>query len=76
MPITGSVGGDVAGGDTVTLTVNGAELHRYGRGGQTFSISVPGSGLAADGDLTVRRASTTASGAASRQRLATPELRR
>ena len=32
--ITGTVGGDAAAGDTVTLTVNGEQLHRHGGGGQ------------------------------------------
>ena len=32
--ITGTVGGDAAVGDTVTLTVNGGELHGHGCGGQ------------------------------------------
>ena len=31
--VTGTVGGDVQDGDTVTLTVNGIDLYRAGAGG-------------------------------------------
>ena len=50
--VTGTVGGDVQGGDTVTLTVNG---HAYtgAVSGTAFSINVAGSDLAADADHTV-----------------------
>ena len=57
--VTGTVGGDVQAGDTVTLTVNGNDLHRHGRRGTTFSIDVPGSDLAADADQTVDASVTT-----------------
>ena len=50
--VTGTVGGDVQSGDTVTLTVNGhAYTGAVSSGG--FSINVAGSDLAADADHTV-----------------------
>ncbi len=60
--ITGSVGGDVVDGDTVTLTVNGNNYTGTVSAG-AFSIDVAGSDLAADGDTTID-ASVTASDAA------------
>ncbi|MDB5785147.1 Ig-like domain-containing protein, partial [Caballeronia mineralivorans] len=49
---TGTIGGDVHSGDTVTLTVNGhAYTGAVSAGG--FSINVAGSDLAADADHTV-----------------------
>src|SRR5690606_532797 len=46
--ITGSVGGDAKVGDTVTLTVNGETYTGVVQVGNTFSINVAGSDLAAD----------------------------
>ena len=51
--VTGTVGGDVQDGDTVTLTVNGIDLHRRGGGRRASRIDVAGSDLAADPDTTV-----------------------
>jgi Bacterial Ig-like domain len=56
--VTGSVGGDVQDGDTITLTVNGNDYTGAVAGG-LFSIDVAGSELAADGDLTVDASVTT-----------------
>ena len=50
--VTGTVGGDVQSGDTVTLTVNGT-AYTGAVSGSTFSIDVAGSDLAADADHTV-----------------------
>ena len=50
--ITGSVGGDVSDGDTVTLTVNGNNYTGTVTG-NAFSIDVTGSDLVADGDLSI-----------------------
>jgi T1SS-143 domain-containing protein len=67
--VTGTVGGDVKAGDTVTLTVNG---HDYTgtvqNNGTTFSISVAGSDLAAD---TKVHASVTATDSAGNTATAT-----
>ncbi|MDV2384025.1 Ig-like domain-containing protein, partial [Vibrio cholerae] len=43
IPVTGSVGGDVKVGDTVTLTVNGKTFTGLVLADKTFSINVPGS---------------------------------
>nr|WP_259372163.1 Ig-like domain-containing protein [Caldimonas mangrovi] len=51
--ITGSVGGDVRAGDTVTLTINGGTYTGNVQAGGTFSVDVPGSALAADADRTI-----------------------
>jgi hypothetical protein len=51
--ITGSVGGDAAVGDTVTLTVNGNTYTGTVAAGNTFSINVAGADLAADADFTI-----------------------
>ena len=48
VPITGTVGGDVKVGDTVTVTVNGVDYSGLVQAGLTFSIAVPGTGLLAD----------------------------
>ena len=56
--ITGSVGGDVQDGDTVTLLINGTSYTGTASGG-TFSIDVDGSDLAADGDATIDASVTT-----------------
>ena len=50
--ITGTVGGDAADGDTVTLTVNGTDYVGVVSGG-SFSINVAGTDLTADADLTI-----------------------
>ena len=70
--MTGTVGGDVQVGDTVTLTVNGVLLHRPGAGRLDFSIDVAGSDLVADPDLTVH-ASVTATDAAGNSTTATDD---
>src|SRR5262245_23713506 len=57
--ITGTVGGDVQDGDTVTLTVNGNTYSGAVQAGGTFSIDVAGSDLAADADHTVDATDTT-----------------
>ena len=59
MAITGTVGGDVKVGDTVTVTVDGVDYTGLVQAGLTFSIAVPGSGLLADPDLTVDASVTT-----------------
>ncbi len=51
--VTGVVGGDAKVGDTVTLTVNGANYRGLVLAGLTFSVNVPGAQLAADPDRTV-----------------------
>ena len=58
IPITGTVGGDVVDGDTVTLTVNGNTYTGTVTGG-AFSIDVAGSDLAADPDTTIEASVTT-----------------
>ena len=52
--ITGTVGGDAQVGDTVTLTVNGANYTGAVAVGGTFSINVPGAQLVADADYTIQ----------------------
>ena len=59
--ITGTVGGDVADGDTVTLTVNGVDYTGAASGG-AFSINVPGTALTADADSTIDASVTTTTG--------------
>ncbi len=59
--VTGTVGGDLTDGDIVTLTVNGIDYTGPVAGG-SFSISVPGSELVADGDVTVEASATTSTG--------------
>ena len=51
--ITGTVGGDAAPGDTVTLTVNGNAYTGTVAAGNSFTINVAGADLAADADFTV-----------------------
>ncbi|HPT50353.1 MAG TPA: retention module-containing protein, partial [Accumulibacter sp.] len=51
--VTGTVGGDAKVGDTVTLTINGKAFTGTVLAGNTYSIEVPGSDLAADADHTV-----------------------
>nr|MDJ0740242.1 Ig-like domain-containing protein [Gammaproteobacteria bacterium] len=57
--VSGSVGGDVVDGDTVTLTVNGNDFTGNVSGGR-FAIAVDGADLAADADNAIA-ASVTAS---------------
>ena len=59
MAITGTVGGDVADSDIITVTVERRRLHRAPRQAGAFSIDVAGSGLLADPDLTVDASVTT-----------------
>ena len=56
--ITGTVGGDVADGDPVTLTVNDVEYTGTVSSG-AFSIDVPGAALTSDTDLTIDASVTT-----------------
>ncbi|RQM57554.1 Ig-like domain-containing protein, partial [Aeromonas enteropelogenes] len=56
---TGSVGGDVKVGDTVTLTVNGKTFTGTVAADKTFSINVPGADLVDDGDKTIDAKVTT-----------------
>ncbi|MEY3201029.1 MAG: hypothetical protein RIR70_579, partial [Pseudomonadota bacterium] len=51
--ITGTAGGEAAQGDTVTLTLNGTTYTGALDANKAFSISVPGSALAADTDSTI-----------------------
>ncbi|NRA82505.1 MAG: retention module-containing protein [Gammaproteobacteria bacterium] len=61
--ITGTVGGDVASGDTVTLTVNGKTFTgTVNSDNTTFSVNVPGSDLVADSDNTIDASVTTSTG--------------
>uniref|UniRef100_UPI003BA18AE3 Ig-like domain-containing protein n=1 Tax=Aeromonas sp. 602658 TaxID=2712043 RepID=UPI003BA18AE3 len=57
--VTGTVGGDVKEGDTVTLTVNGKTFTGLVLADKTFSINVPGSDLVADGDKVIDAKVTT-----------------
>ncbi|MBT9190565.1 Ig-like domain-containing protein, partial [Zobellia russellii] len=57
--VTGTVSGDFNSGDTVTLTVNGNDYTGTVDGAGAYSISIPGSELAADGDTTVDGSVTT-----------------
>ena len=50
--ITGVVGGDAQDGDTVTLTINGADYTGTVAAGRSRSL-VPGAALVADADLTI-----------------------
>ncbi|MEN2699864.1 Ig-like domain-containing protein [Vibrio cholerae] len=59
IPVTGSVGGDVKVGDTITLTVNGKTFTGLVLADKTFSINVPGSDLVADADKTIDAKVTT-----------------
>src|SRR5207249_89119 len=56
--VTGTVGGDVQDGDTVTLTITGATYTGAAASGG-FSIDVAGSDLAADADSSVHASVTT-----------------
>ncbi|HET9977618.1 MAG TPA: Ig-like domain-containing protein, partial [Burkholderiaceae bacterium] len=57
--ITGSVGGDVKLGDTVTLVVNGKSFSSTVQAGGTFSIAVPGADVLADADRRIDASVTT-----------------
>jgi Cadherin-like domain/Bacterial Ig domain len=57
--ITGTVGGDVREGDTVTLVINGVTYTGLVQSGNTFAIAVAGSDLAASPDLEVDASVTT-----------------
>ena len=71
--VSGTVGGDVEVGDTVTLTVNGNSSYTgQVQAGLTFSIDVAGSDLVADADSTVH-ASVTATDAAGNATTATDD---
>ncbi|WP_421208654.1 Ig-like domain-containing protein, partial [Aeromonas enteropelogenes] len=59
IPVSGSVGGDVKVGDTVTLTVNGKTFTGTVAADKTFSINVPGADLVADADKTIDAKVTT-----------------
>src|SRR6185436_5892980 len=56
--ISGTVGGDVADGDTVTLTINGNSYTGQASAG-AFSIAVAGAHLAAEPDSSVHASVTT-----------------
>ena len=61
--VTGTVGGDVQVGDTVTLTVNGNSSYTgQVQAGLTFSIDVAGSDLAADTNVHASVNTTDAAG--------------
>jgi hypothetical protein len=68
--VSGTVGGDVKAGDTVTLTVNGHEYTGAVGADNTFAISVKGSDLAADSNV---HASVTATDAAANTATATAD---
>ncbi len=61
--VTGNVTGDFNNGDTVTLTVDGTDFTGTVDAAGDYSIDVPGSALAADGDSTVDGSVTTTDGA-------------
>ncbi|MBU2886836.1 tandem-95 repeat protein, partial [Gilvimarinus agarilyticus] len=60
--LTGSTGGDVVEGDTVTLTINNTTYTGLVDSNGNFSIDVAGSDLAADGDTTIEASVTTSTG--------------
>ncbi|WP_276165720.1 Ig-like domain-containing protein [Zobellia alginiliquefaciens] len=57
--VTGTVSGDFNTGDTVTLTVDGTDYTGTVDAAGDYSIDVPGSALASDGDTTVDGSVTT-----------------
>ena len=61
--VTGTVGGDVKAGDTVTLTINGKAFAGVVSSLKSFSIGVSGSDLAADADGKVDASVTTSDAA-------------
>ncbi|MBT1452126.1 Ig-like domain-containing protein [Glaciecola sp. XM2] len=68
--ITGTVGGDVADGDTVILSVNGNDFQTTVVTG-TFTIDVPISDLQNDEDLTIEVTVTTSTGNSAGEQTAT-----
>ena len=69
--IGGSTGGDVAEGDTVTLTINGQTYTGPVDGDGRFSIDVAGADLAADADATIEASVTTSTGSINGEATAT-----
>ena len=69
--IGGSTGGDVAEGDTVTLTINGQTYTGPVDGDGRFSIDVAGADLAADADATIEASVTTSTGSVNGEATAT-----
>ncbi len=63
--ITGTTGGDAQPGDTVTITVNGADYTGAVRADGSFAVAVSGSDLAADSDHTLEANLLTADGSGS-----------
>src|SRR5690606_33684281 len=57
--ISGTVGGEFNAGDTVTITVDGADYTGQVDASGRFSIDVPGSDLVADADKTIEARITT-----------------
>ncbi|MBB1396701.1 Ig-like domain-containing protein [Pseudoalteromonas sp. SG44-8] len=68
--IKGTVGGDVADGDVVTLTVNSSNLQENVDNG-AFTFSVPISDLQNDSDLTIEVSVTTSTGNSAGEQTAT-----
>ncbi|WP_305812674.1 retention module-containing protein [Photobacterium leiognathi] len=63
VPVTGTVGGDVKEGDTVTITVNGKDYTTtVGKGG-SWTVDVDGSDLVENGDNPIHATVTTCDGA-------------
>ncbi|MEO8144194.1 MAG: Ig-like domain-containing protein, partial [Betaproteobacteria bacterium] len=60
LPVTGVVGGDAAPGDGVTLVVNGTSYTGTVSATRTFNISVAGTDLLADADLTIQASVSSA----------------
>ena len=69
--IGGSTGGDVAAGDTVTLTINGQIYTGLVDASDRFSIDVEGADLAADADATIEASVTTSTGSINGEATAT-----
>ena len=59
MAVTGTVGGDVQDGDTVTLTVNGVTYTGQVSGGDASASTLPAATSLADADTTVEASVTT-----------------
>nr|ALV86468.1 adhesin [uncultured bacterium 19] len=57
--LTGTVGGDVQAGDTVTLSVNGSTYTGVVQVGNGFAIAVPGADVLADADRRIDAAVST-----------------
>ncbi len=62
IPVTGTVGGDAKPGDTVTLTIGGTPYTGTVAAGNTYSIDVPGSALAANTSVHAVVSGTDAAG--------------